>query len=284
MRPDDTRKAASLRSAGDQPRDAARRDQPPELGGIDQPETSDKAMPSWAWPPGSSEFPSSSSLAVARRTDLGALLASLPSSDLVVGGARRAHPGLPQGERRRAAGIIAARGPSISRGGGARHRSACAPALHWPGYSSRAAAAAVRVVSAAACSGWELHRAAELFPIRTRQFISFCGLLHRAGSQVTPPPPNRRARMGQVSSTQTAGRTVSSASSRACFGCARPLPPGGTCSGCQQAVGRVAAVAMRCGARSRALKLSLGPHAAVPILVLGRSEYWVATQTTESRR
>lgn len=190
MRPDDTRKAASLRSAGDQPRDAARRDQPPRVGGIDQPETYDKAMPSWAWPPGSSEFPSSSSLAVARRTDLGAVLASLPSSDLVVGGARRAHPGLPQGERRRAAGIIAAGGPSISRGGGAHHRSACAPALHGPGCSSSRAAAAVRVVSAA-CSGWELHRAAELFPIRTGQFISFCGLLHRAGSQVTPPPPAR---------------------------------------------------------------------------------------------
>lgn len=60
-----------------------------------------------------------------RRTDLGTYaLASLPSSDLVVGGATRAHPGLPQGERARAAGMIAATVPIHSRGGGARHRAA----------------------------------------------------------------------------------------------------------------------------------------------------------------
>lgn len=92
------------------------------VGGIDQPETYDRR---WLHGPaqGARSFPAHPLPSPADRP--WCVLASLPSSDLSVSGARRAHPSLPQGERRRAAGMIAAGGPSISRGGGARHRCVC---------------------------------------------------------------------------------------------------------------------------------------------------------------
>lgn len=96
------------------------------------------------------------------------VLASLPSSDLDVSGARRAHPGLPQGERVPEAGMIAAGGPSISRGGGARHRLRVHPHCMALQQGSRAAAAESCLVVAA---GWEYTM--QKFPIRTGQSISF---------------------------------------------------------------------------------------------------------------
>lgn len=203
------------------------------------------------------------------------VLASLPSSDLDVSGARRAHPGLPQGERVPEAGMIAAGGPSISRGGGARHRLRVHP--HCMALQQGSRAAGQRQQSRVLLSQRAGNTPCRNSPSEPGNlFLFFCGLLHRAGSQVTPP--HRRARMGQVSSTQTAGRNCKHRKQGLALlrQPARPRWDGSGRSGGRRG----------CEAEQgpRALKLSLGPHAAVPILVLGRSEYWVATQTTESRR
>lgn len=104
--------------------------------------------------------------------------------------------------------------------------------------------------------------------------------LHRAGYQVTPP---HRRTDGAGFINPGCGPQRKARTSRAGQGGLLLLllrPPGW--GPFRAGGGRSCLYAMRCGAR--ALKLSLGPHAAVAILVLGRSEYWVATQTTESRR
>lgn len=102
--------------------------------------------------------------------------------------------------------------------------------------------------------------------------------LHRAGYQVTPP--HRRTDGAGFINPDCGPQRKARTSRLAGLLLLLLRPPGW--GPFQAGGGRSCVYAMRCGAR--ALKLSLGPHAAVAILVLGRSEYWVATQTTESRR
>lgn len=171
-----------------------------------------------------------------------------------------------------------------SRGGGARHRCT---RIAW--LCSRAAGQQQRVVSVVQLGQGVLHTALHLHglqqvplpPIRTGQFHLYCS--PPPGLLVAPVPTG--ARLGQVSSARNlrAARKEgkkSRATAAAATAPARGGPRG--LAGCQDCMSVGSMRCMRCG--SRALKLSLGPHAAVPILVLGRSEYWVATQTTESRR
>lgn len=115
MRPDDIRKANSLRCAGDQPRVAARRAQPEDRG-IDQPETWTGRVAPMGMPRelGVSQLPPCRRRADRPRCPWSYVLASLPSSDLVVGW-RAA--GTPRPAHRAsevsvcgAAGMIAARG------------------------------------------------------------------------------------------------------------------------------------------------------------------------------
>lgn len=222
-----TPKAASLRSAGDQPRVAARRAQPGVLVG-DRP-TGDlrQAMPSWTCPV-SSEFPSFLPCR-RRRTDLGTYaLASLPSSDLVVGGATRAHPGLPQGERARAAGMIAATVPIHSRGGGARHRACIAWGGRGPACSRAATLQQSRVLLTAGHMRCCTIRDSP-HPNRAIYSFFFCGLLHRGGLPGYSSPPAHG--WGTFHQTQAAGRSQGRAGLGCCPCCPCCARPGGTCSG-----------------------------------------------------
>lgn len=189
-----------------------------------------------------------------------------------------------------AAGMIAARGsPQYSRGGGARHRcvwSKCTriPTAAWPCKQQGS-----RVVSMPGHTHAPMQRERERYPVRTRT-----GQLINSFSLSVVSPPARAARLLLLPPTRAAhgwGRfhpSINQPRLRAARqpGQGRPgLPgsprPGGDPrAGPGLAVGRVDAVR----SRARALKLSLGPHVAMAILVMGCSEYWVATQMTESRR
>jgi len=192
MRPDDIRKAASLRSAGDQPRVSARRAQIRRWGVLTNRRIQQDAAMGGS--PGSPEFPSSL-VRVSRRTDLG-VLASLPSSDLLGSGGRPAHPGLPQGERVSAAGVIAAAPLSSnphSRGGGARHRCT---RIAWLLQQGRVS-----------CPTWPrrltLHHTPKS-PHPNRAILLYCS--PPRGLLVTPRPPTAHG-WGRFHQPELAGRT-----------------------------------------------------------------------------
>lgn len=276
MRPYNTRKASSLRSAGDQPRVAARRAPTRSLGWIDQPETYDRRYALHGAAPGSSEFPSFLPCR-RRRTDLGCVCSPHcrhPTSSWV---ARPWHtPVCHQGERGRAAGMIAARvTPPLPR----RWGNVIVRALHGMGGRARGPAAAGQQRLAESCSGvsgWAVAFHYTRFPIRTGQSISSCGTPPRGLPGYSSPPAHGWGRFHQPRlRAATQGKEGQAGLLLLLL---RPPARVGTLSGWRRSS---CVYAMRCGAR--ALKLSLGPHAAVAIPVLGRSEYWVATQTTESR-
>lgn len=147
---------------------------------------------------------------------------------------------------------------------------------------SRAATTAVQSRVLVVCRGWAIGTIHDFPPIRTGQSISSCGTPPRGLPGYSSPPAHGWGRFHQPRLRAATQGKDKQAGRLAGLLLLLLRPPGW--GPFRAGGGRCCVYAMRCGARARALKLSLGPHAAVAILVLGRSEYWVATQTTESRR
>lgn len=256
MRPDSTPQAGSLKSAGDQPRVSARRAQPGVLGGG----STNRRLTTGRCPhgpaPGSSEFPSFSALAVAGGPTLVTYaLASLPSSDHLVSGGMRAHPGLPQGERARAAGMIAATVPPhpLPRRWGTPSCPHCmvrAAGLQQV-QQQQQHCRVVFWLSARLGMHYTTWYGLHEFPIRTGQSISFplVDSLHRAGYQVTPP--HRRTDGARFIQPRLRAARKARAGWAGLAAMLRPRPGGTLCTGWR----RSGFYAMRwCGAEQKGIE------------------------------
>lgn len=279
-----TRKAASLRCAGDQPRVAARRAQPGR---------------SWDRPTGdlgARSFPASPLPSPCGPTTLPMVTCSPhcrhPTSSWV---AYRGHTPVchraSDGRRSwddRGKGVP----PIFPRRWGApslrleqvHPHPHCRMALQAAGQQSRVHAWAHARTHP--CT----ERERERYPVRTGQLINSFSLsvvLHPRGLpgySSSPPPERRTDGAGFIHQSTNPGCGPHANQGRAGQGCLGARAPVGTLRAGPGlgwlAVGRVDALR----SRARALKLSLGPHVAMAILVMGCSKCWVATQTTESRR
>lgn len=218
MRPDDVRKAASLRSAGDQPRVFARRAQSRRWAVLTNRRT--QLMLPWEDPQGARSFPAPLFACAGGPTLVCSPHCRHPTS--LGSGGRPAHPGLPQGERVSAAGIIAAPTPSSipnSRGGGARHRCTRIAGLLQQGSSRRGSCLLSNLAKA---SYTALHYQESPHPNRAIPSILFST---STGCFVTPrgsPPRQRTDGAGFTSENWRAAlKEPWKASKQGCCCCAR---------------------------------------------------------------